>query len=175
MRRCLFLLISIVGICLSVSARAGDQTYKAGNIVAFFEQQKMLMTTRGICVGSADECTAADVKDHSNAFDLLINFNKNSADLSEEARGNLIEFSVALRNPKLSSLTFAIDGFTDASGSADGNLKLSQRRARSVVIFLRDMGVKETMLVARGWGESNFRSPDPLDPLNRRVETRILR
>ena len=175
MRRMIAVLLSIASVCAATSALGGEQAYKTGDIVAFFKQQKVLTATRGICVGSDEECAAADLKDHSRAFDLQINFEKNSAVLSEAARSNLIEFSVALNDPALSSLTFAVDGFTDASGGVDGNLKLSQRRAQSVAAFLRSMGVKDGMLIARGWGESNFRSDDALDPLNRRVETRILR
>jgi outer membrane protein OmpA-like peptidoglycan-associated protein len=160
--------------CTAIPALAGDQTYKSSDIVAFFEKQKELRATRGICVGTAEDCAAAEVKDHTNGFDLLINFKKGSAELSPEARANLIEFSVALHAPQLSSTIFAIDGFTDASGSVNGNLLLSQRRALSVVTFLRALGVKDGTLVARGWGQTNFRETDPFDPLNRRVESRIL-
>lgn len=165
-----------VACCLlcGTGAQAGDKTYKAEDIVSFFEQQKIMLNTRGICVGTEQECAAAEVSDHESAFDLLINFEKNSAELSEDARGNLIEFSVALRNPKLASLRFAVDGFTDASGTDQHNLDLSRRRAASVVSFLEQVGVSPSMLVARGWGETNFRTPDAMDPANRRVETRII-
>jgi OmpA-OmpF porin, OOP family len=173
MKLTLVALLSIFA-CTAVPALAGDQTFKANDVVAFFEKQKELRATRGICVGTADECAAAEVKDHASAFDLLINFKKGSAELSPEARANLIEFSVALHAPQLSTMIFAIDGFTDASGSLNGNLLLSQRRALSVVTFLRSLGVKDGMLVARGWGQTNFREADPFDPLNRRVESRIL-
>lgn len=159
----------------STPARAGSDAYSANDIVAFFEQQKMMLNTRGICVGSDEECAAAAVKDHASAFDLLISFDKSSSALTGEARGKLIEFSVALRNPALSNLRFAIDGFTDASGNPDYNLGLSARRAKSVVQFLQSLGVAPGTLVARGWGETNFRSDNPLDPANRRVETRIIR
>lgn len=156
-------------------ALAGSDSYSASDIVAFFEQQKMMVNTRGICVGSDAECAAAEVSDHSTAFDLLINFDKNSWALTEESRGKLIEFSVALRNPALSRLRFSVDGFTDASGNENYNLDLSARRANSVVEFLQSLGVARGTLVARGWGETNFRAEDALDPLNRRVETRIIR
>lgn len=173
MKLALVVLIASLAVT-AVPVRAGGQAYKAGDIVAFFAKQKELRATRGICVGTAEDCAAAEVKDHASGFDLLINFKKGSAELSPEARANLIEFSVALNSPQLSSSTFAIDGFTDASGTANGNLALSQRRALSVVTFLRSLGVKDGMLLARGWGQTNFRETDPYDPLNRRVESRIL-
>jgi OmpA-OmpF porin, OOP family len=175
MKRSLYLLSFATCIVACGPALAGGIAYKAGDIVAFFESQKQVLVTRGICVGSDAECAAEEVRDHSSAFDLLVNFGKNSANLTEEARSNLIEFSIALRNPKLSSLRFAIDGFTDASGNDAHNMKLSQRRSQSVVSFLHGLGVEGTRLEARGWGETNFRSANAFDPVNRRVETRLLR
>jgi OmpA-OmpF porin, OOP family len=166
---------ALMFFALSVSSHAGEDTFDAGDIVAFFDKQKIMVATRGICVGSDEECAAAELKDHSAAFDLRINFEKNSSELTEDARKNLIEFSVALRNPKLTSLKFTVDGFTDASGDADHNLNLSWRRSASVVSFLESLGVGSDMLMARGWGETNFRTADALDPVNRRVETRIAR
>jgi outer membrane protein OmpA-like peptidoglycan-associated protein len=175
MKRSIQLLFFAAACLASPGAFAGGDGYKASDIVKFFEDQKAMAVTRGICVGTDEECAAASVKDHSTAFDLLVTFDKNSANLSGDARGNLIEFSVALRDPKLASLTFSVDGFTDASGGAAYNLDLSRRRAAAVVAFLRSLGVGEGMLVARGWGETNFRASDAYDPSNRRVETRILR
>lgn len=170
------MLFMIGAIALNVAcAYSAGNTFKAGDVVAFFEEQKAMQTTRGICVGSDDECAMADIKDHSSAFDLLINFDKASAELTEDARQNLIEFSVALRNPKLASLHFAVDGFTDATGEDDYNLELSKRRAASVVAFLQSMGVNDGMLLPRGWGETNFRMTDATDPANRRVETRLIK
>jgi OmpA-OmpF porin, OOP family len=166
--------IFLLGTVLSSQSRAGE-TYNANDIVKFFDQQKQMLVTRGICVGTESECAAEDVKDRKSAFDLLINFEKNSAELDETARENLMEFSIALKNPKLAALRFAVDGFTDASGNDDHNLSLSQRRSSSVVAFLQNLGVDESVLVPRGWGETNFRSDNELDPVNRRVETRLLK
>ncbi len=170
-------ILALAMSCLTLASptRAGEQAYSANDIVKFFDQQKQMLVTRGLCVGTDAECAQAEIKDTKSAFDLLINFEKNSANLSEAARSNLIEFSIALKNPKLADYRFAVDGFTDASGNDDHNASLSQRRAASVVVFLQEMGVREEALVARGWGETNFRSDDELDPLNRRVETRMLR
>lgn len=168
-------ILSLVGCLAAAWPAQAAETYSAGDIVKFFEQQKQMMVTRGICVGTDAECAAEEIKDHSSAFDLLINFEKNSAKLTESARSNLIEFSIALKNPKLESLRFAVDGFTDASGNDDHNQTLSQKRAESVVSFLTELGVEANALVPRGWGETNFRSDNELDPVNRRVETRLMK
>jgi len=49
-------------------------------------------------------------------------------------------------------LKVAIEGHTDATGSAAYNLKLSQRRARTVLEFLRDQEVSADRLTAVGYG-----------------------
>jgi outer membrane protein OmpA-like peptidoglycan-associated protein len=170
MKNGLRILSTLSAVLLPSFGHAGE-SYSAGDIVNFFNQQKQMLVTRG----SKAECDAAEIKDHKSAFDLLINFDKNSAVLSEAARGNLVEFSIALKNPRLAALHFAIDGFTDASGDDGHNQALSERRASSVVAFLQGLGVQGDVLVPRGWGETNFRTDDQMDPANRRVETRLLK
>jgi outer membrane protein OmpA-like peptidoglycan-associated protein/tetratricopeptide (TPR) repeat protein len=54
-------------------------------------------------------------------------------------------------NPKL---TIEISAHTDSRGSDEYNLKLSQKRADAVVAYLIDRGVDPSMLIAKGYGES---------------------
>ena len=103
----------------------------------------------------------------------MVNFEKNSANLTSQAKANLDEFSKALKDPRLAAATFAVDGYTDASGTDKYNLSLSGRRAQSVVSYLTQQGVKKTKLVPKGFGEANPIAPDPYDPVNRRVETSL--
>ena len=66
---------------------------------------------------------------------------------------------------------FEIAGHTDASGSADYNKSLSQRRADSVLQFLIDHGVERERLQSIGHGEERLlNTDDPGHPENRRVE-----
>lgn len=51
-------------------------------------------------------------------------------------------------------LAFRIDGHTDADGSAESNLRLSQDRAESIKAALIKFGIAETRLKTKGWGES---------------------
>jgi outer membrane protein OmpA-like peptidoglycan-associated protein len=51
-------------------------------------------------------------------------------------------------------LAFRIDGHTDADGSAESNLQLSQDRAESIKAALIKFGIAETRLKTKGWGES---------------------
>ncbi|TIR86514.1 MAG: OmpA family protein, partial [Mesorhizobium sp.] len=89
------------------------------------------------------------------------------------ARTELDEFAKALKDNRLSSFSFVVEGHTDASGSDRYNQELSQRRAKSVAAFLTANGVQATRLEAIGLGKSHPRVADPYDPVNRRVEMRI--
>lgn len=160
-------------LMMSAPAAAGGGAYSANDIVTFFADQAPQPVTRGLCVGTDTECGTEKTKSPV-AFDLQINFGKDSAELDADAQAKLLQFSLALRDPRLKSLRFAVEGFTDASGKAQHNLVLSERRAQSVTEFLADLGVEAGRLEAKGYGANRMRQPDPYDPLNRRVETRII-
>ncbi|MEM1160890.1 MAG: OmpA family protein [Pseudomonadota bacterium] len=133
--------------------------------------------TRAVCIGTGSACAAPEAEaastEAAGAFDLLITFELGSDRLSPQAESNLREFAAAMSDPALASATFNVDGHTDASGSADFNAALSQRRAKSVVAFLRDLGIAESRLSARGHGETKPRADDPFAAINRRVEATI--
>jgi outer membrane protein OmpA-like peptidoglycan-associated protein len=167
-----FAIVAPIALLLVPATYAGETTYSADDIVNFFTAGTPQIT-RGICVGTDAQCQIEREK-RATSFDLLINFSKNSAELSDEAQGKLIQFSLALHHPKLADKKFAVDGFTDASGSDQHNLALSERRANAVVSYLNSLGVDAARLEARGFGETRFRVPDAYDPINRRVETRII-
>jgi outer membrane protein OmpA-like peptidoglycan-associated protein len=72
-----------------------------------------------------------------------------------------------------SPVTVQVTGFTDTSGSADYNQKLSERRANAVAAVLVQDGVPQTNLVVTGRGQNDLRVPTPdgvREPQNRRVE-----
>jgi outer membrane protein OmpA-like peptidoglycan-associated protein len=170
--------LKMISLCLplafSASALAQSSDYSAKDIVKFFKEAKPA-ATRGICVGDGCEQDAGTgTTDPVPSFDLMVTFEKNSFKLTETAQNNLMQFSIALQNPELKSLRFAVEGFTDASGSDQHNMKLSQRRAESVVSFLGNLGIEAARLESKGFGETRMRMDDPLSPGNRRVETRIL-
>lgn len=75
------------------------------------------------------------------------------------------------------TLELRIEGHTDSSGSARHNLRLSQRRAESVLAYLTRKGIAKARLTAKGFGpEVPLETNDSADgrERNRRVEFVIL-
>jgi phosphate transport system substrate-binding protein len=87
----------------------------------------------------------------------------------------LVRFISAMPSPP----EFAIVGFTDADGSFDANLALSEARAEQVVQALRQVAgdqLSEIEIVARGYGELSPTACNDNDvgkAINRRVEVWI--
>ncbi|MDX8500483.1 OmpA family protein [Mesorhizobium sp. VK4C] len=155
---------------------SADPLQKSEDIVKFFAGQGNLGASRGICVGTEEECKSKNDKNAGptkTGLDMMINFGLDSAQLDQTARTELDEFAKALKDNRLSTFSFIVEGHTDASGSTRYNQDLSQRRAQSVAAFLTANGVQAARLEAIGLGKSHPRVANPYDPVNRRVEMRI--
>ncbi len=166
-------MLLVAPLMIPGAAVADQRNYTAEQVVEFFAQSADLGAERGICIGTAEECGTTTTP-AAAGFDLMVNFELNSDELSESAKANLREFSRALDDPRLGSASFSIEGHTDATGPEDYNLQLSERRADAVVRFLREQGADASRFTVKGLGEGDPRSDDPFDPINRRVETRIV-
>lgn len=114
--------------------------------------------------------TASTTPTARPSLSLLIQFDFNSARVRPESQQALTNLSQALQSPELLDSRFAIEGHTDAKGSAGYNLKLSQQRAQAVREFLLARGISEARLQAIGKGASELaNSAEPLAAENRRV------
>jgi outer membrane protein OmpA-like peptidoglycan-associated protein len=159
---------------LTATPVLADPAYDASEVAAFFTNPG-LGAPRSICIGTQAECAQREAEaERESAFDLLVTFDLNSAELTPAARENLDQFAAALQDPRLADERFAIQGHTDATGSEAYNMGLSERRAEAVVDYLASLGIDESHLTAEGLGMSQPRVPDPFDPENRRVETRLV-
>lgn len=171
-----FLSILLVTGALAATPAMAQSKQTAEDIVEFFARAADLGATRGICVGTEEECKAKGATDTApvpTGLDMLVNFDLDSADLTTDARAKLSEFAKALNDNRLKSHSFLVEGHTDASGATGYNDSLSQRRAQSVTAFLLANGIEPKRVTAVGKGETTPRVADPYDPINRRVEMRI--
>lgn len=85
-------------------------------------------------------------------FDRLL-FDTGSATLQPQSAEQLNNIAAILKAYPATHLT--IGGYTDNTGNAAQNLKLSQDRADSVVNQLEQMGIAPDRLVAKGYGEDH--------------------
>jgi outer membrane protein OmpA-like peptidoglycan-associated protein len=92
--------------------------------------------------------------------DLDINFDTGSWQITPDQIGNLEVLARAItraieRNPRE---LFLIEGHTDAVGSDEDNLSLSDRRAESVAVALtQEFGVPPENLLTQGYGKQELK------------------
>ncbi|HFD11801.1 MAG TPA: OmpA family protein [Crenotrichaceae bacterium] len=103
---------------------------------------------------------------------LPIQFNYNSAEITNASRPYVDELGKMLSRDDLRSEKIVIEGHTDASGSAQYNQQLSMRRADAIKQYLfYKYGIEQDRLVISGKGEySPLSGQDPYAAVNRRVE-----
>ncbi len=103
--------------------------------------------------------------------DMLVTFRLGSAEMTPQAQAEARAFAQAMAAPQMAGLRFAIEGHTDATGTRDKNMALSQARAQSVVDYLVGQGVDSGRLTAKGYGPDRpIRGTRATAPANRRVE-----
>jgi outer membrane protein OmpA-like peptidoglycan-associated protein len=104
------------------------------------------------------------------SIDLVIQFDLDSAKLKPDSKPRLSSLVEAMKSDRLTAIKFKVEGHTDAQGTEQHNLKLSQSRAESVMAYLTSQGVDKERLAGEGKGFSELLTPDnPKAAENRRV------
>jgi outer membrane protein OmpA-like peptidoglycan-associated protein len=103
-------------------------------------------------------------------------FDEGSAALKPTTDATLLEIS---RTVKTRNRTFVdVLAHTDTTGTPQGNLALSERRAAAVAGYLATHGVSKARIASRGLGESaplyRFETSDEQRAANRRIEIRLV-
>jgi outer membrane protein OmpA-like peptidoglycan-associated protein len=153
-------------------------------------QRKPERTRRIMVSGEASDCASADCDDRIGESDdaplpataepvrpltVTIQFGYDSAAIPSSAQHTLVSVAAALGDPAAHGHVFQVKGFTDSRGSVAYNLKLSERRAASVVAALRRLGVPRDRMEAVGRGKAGYLAGiDTADARNRRVEVLIV-
>jgi len=104
-----------------------------------------------------------------------VNFEFDKWTLTLNAK-SLLDLVVEALN-KRPDIKVAIHGHTDSKGSDAYNLKLSERRAKSVIDYLEGKGIAADRLSSQGYGESQPIADNETDEgraLNRRVELKVV-
>ena len=165
-------LVFIVALGLVAAAQA-DETPTAQQMI---EQLKPVPHTRSLgrnlkVEGLPPAVAGQPLEDVKPALTLaMIQFDFNSARVKAESLPVLSNLAEALQSKELQNSVFAVEGHTDAKGSAAYNLKLSQQRAQAVADFLKSKGVDEARLLAAGKGSAELaNSEQPFAAENRRV------
>lgn len=107
-------------------------------------------------------------------FDRLL-FETGSAKLSPSSTDQLHDVAAILQAYPKAKVT--IGGYTDNTGNADANLKLSQSRATSVMTQLASQGVAADRMTAKGYGDAHpvgDNSTEAGRAQNRRISLRVL-
>lgn len=106
------------------------------------------------------------------SIDMEILFDYNSANLRPDQLVKIAELSRVLGQDKFQNYRFLLLGHTDAKGSDEYNMALSQKRAQAVATFVTaSAGLPDQRVIASGMGASKLKdASDPFGEQNRRVQ-----
>jgi len=105
-----------------------------------------------------DATTSRGLKpvDGAKIVSFQINFDVNSAKLTPESEKTLDLLGQALNSDTLKLCCFELAGYTDATGGAELNQKLSEARADSVIDYMSTHeGIERDRMTPKGLGKSH--------------------
>ncbi|MBN8891461.1 MAG: hypothetical protein ABS99_05935 [Acetobacteraceae bacterium SCN 69-10] len=160
------------------AARAADPCaggLAAARIVDCLKPDGLAGATRGIRAPAKSGTTqppAAAAETQMPTVNLLVPFDLDSAALTVPGRAALDALASALNDPALSGARFQIGGHTDATGTAEHNMVLSQQRAEAALNYLvSHAGIEASRLTAVGFGSTHlYNAAAPDAAINRRVQ-----
>lgn len=93
-----------------------------------------------------------DKINQSGRVSLYLHFDTAKATIKPESQSQLDQAAQMMKSAP--ALKIEVAGHTDNAGTPDGNLKLSQARAASVMQALVSRGIAPTRLTAKGYGQT---------------------
>jgi outer membrane protein OmpA-like peptidoglycan-associated protein len=124
-----------------------------------------------LLLSSEDRAKVAEIASDRPQIDLEIYFDYNSAVVGPKAVPTLLALGNVLTRDFKGSVFF-INGYTDARGTPEYNLQLSQQRASAVrTLLIEQFHIAPDTLIAVGFGKENLKIPgQPSADQNRRVQ-----
>jgi len=109
-----------------------------------------------------------------------IYYNVNKSDIRPDAAAELRKLAAILK--QRINIRLEISSFTDSRAPSAYNMILSQKRARSAVDYLVELGINRDRLVAKGYGDTHLLNnctkgeycTEEQHQINRRTEVRII-
>jgi outer membrane protein OmpA-like peptidoglycan-associated protein len=123
-------------------------------------------------LSSEERAQLDDITANKPKIDLEINFDYNSASISQASMPAVKQLGEALSDPQLKGSTFVVSGHTDGIGGDAFNQDLSERRADTIKRYLVEKyRIADSDLVTVGYGKTKLKdAANPADPINRRVQ-----
>lgn len=183
---CALVVGSMLNPQLTIAADFGDRTPSVGELIDALSARPDGVRTRGLKIVASNDshpsttshsapASAAAGQTGAGRVSMSIQFALNSDLVLKPSADSLSNLAMALNSDALKGQSFEVVGHTDITGSAIYNLRLSERRARSVAQFLTHLGVDETRARTAGKGPNQLlENLPPAAPQQRRVEIRII-
>lgn len=119
------------------------------------------------------EACIADIQNLLKA--QKISFDPGEATITRSSSGLVTALSVLLR--KCPGVPIEVAGYTDSQGSESGNRRLSEDRAKAVLVALKEQGVDVATMKAVGYGEDDPIGDNDTEDgreANRRIEFHLI-
>ncbi len=172
---------AIVGAVIGNQGSSDTQRYAGaavgaiagGAVGSYMDRQRKELENSLADEQRRDELDITEVGDDALKIGIASDatFAVDSAELQPEYRPTYRKIADVLRDYEQTIVH--IIGHTDSTGSADYNMRLSERRAESVGLYLRDRGVQGDRLIYDGRGETESVASNETEEgrrQNRRVE-----
>ena len=141
------------GECWRTAFQNSDQKKEGCGYKAMVMEKKVVMTEEVVATETAASVTAT--VNHLIAIEARVLFGFDSAELSADGKRIIMDRVKKYRGKVDAKVPVKVIGHTDATGSAEYNMGLSERRAASVADFIRqNTFLKENGIEPVGAGES---------------------
>jgi len=156
-----------------VLAGAAVGALAGGGVGHYMDKQQQEMEAALADESARNELKIQQLENETLKIDIAseVSFDFDSASLKSAFTPTLNKVADILQ--RYPNTIIHVVGYTDSVGSESYNMKLSERRAQSVVDYLSSRGVSSSRLYAIGKGESDPRATNDTEAgrqLNRRVE-----